>query len=75
MVKDGDIINIDIDNELINVEVSELELKKRKESWKPRKTEYTSGTLWKYSQNVGPAYKGAVTHPGGFEETNIYADI
>ena len=75
LVKDGDIINIDIDNELINVEISELELKKRKENWKPRKTEYRSGTLWKYSQTVGPAYKGAVTHPGAFEETNIYADI
>jgi len=75
LVKDGDIINIDIDNELINVEISELELKKRKENWKPRKIEYTSGTLWKYSQTVGPAYKGAVTHPGAFEETNIYADI
>ena len=75
LIKDGDIINIDIDKESINVEISELELKKRKEDWKPRKTEYTSGTLWKYSQTVGPAYKGAVTHPGAYEETNIYADI
>ena len=23
-----------------------------------------NGTLWKYAQTVGPAYKGAPTHPG-----------
>ena len=43
-------------------------MKIRKEKWKPRVTEYTSGTLWKYSQSVGPAFKGAVTHPGAFKE-------
>ena len=41
----------------------------------PRKTEYTSGTLWKYSQSVGPAFKGAVTHPGASKEKKCYADI
>ena len=40
-----------------------------------KKTEYTSGTLWKYSQSVGPAYKGAVTHPGASKERKCYADI
>jgi dihydroxy-acid dehydratase len=35
----------------------------------------TSGTLWKYSQSVGPAFKGAVTHPGASKEKKCYADI
>ena len=51
------------------------ELLKRKQKWKPKKIEYNSGTLWKYSQSVGPASKGAVTHPGAFKEKKSYADI
>ena len=40
-----------------------------------KKIEYTSGTLWKYSQSVGPAFEGAVTHPGAYKEKKCYADI
>ena len=29
-----------------------------------QKSEFGSGTLWKYAQTVGPAYLGAPTHPG-----------
>ena len=47
----------------------------RKESWRPRETDFASGTLWKYAQGVGPAHKGAVTHPGGAKEKKQYADI
>ena len=35
----------------------------------------TSGYLWKYAQQVGPARNGAVTHPGGAVEKACYADI
>jgi dihydroxy-acid dehydratase len=31
--------------------------------------------LWKYAQQVGPAYLGAVTHPGAKNEVRAYADI
>jgi dihydroxy-acid dehydratase len=31
--------------------------------------------LWKYAQMVGPAVRGAVTHPGAAGEINVYADI
>ena len=75
LVKDGDTIIIDIEKGILNVDISEDEMKFRKEKWKPKVTEYTSGTLWKYSQSVGPAFKGAVTHPGGFKEKKCYADI
>ena len=47
----------------------------RKRKWKARKSDFGSGTLWKYAQTVGPAYEGAVTQPGAKEETHTYADI
>jgi dihydroxyacid dehydratase/phosphogluconate dehydratase len=36
---------------------------------------FNSCYLWKYTQQVGPALNGAVTHPGGAAETSCYADI
>ena len=75
LLKDGDIIKIDTEKGFLNVDISNKELELRKGKWKPKKTQYTSGTLWKYSQSVGPAFEGAVTHPGAFKEKKCYADI
>ena len=75
LLKDGDVIEIDIDKGSLNVNVTDKELKLRKEKWKPKEIEYTSGSLWKYSQSVGPAFEGAVTHPGASKEKKCYADI
>jgi dihydroxy-acid dehydratase len=55
--------------------LTEAELAERKTKWKPRATNHTSGALWKYAQQVGPAVDGAVTHPGGAHEKQCYADI
>ena len=75
LLKDGDIITIDAVNSTITADVSDSEFAKRRAEWKPRKTDYNSGALWKFAQGVGPAEKGAVTHPGGKAETHTYADI
>jgi len=75
LIKNGDVVEINIDKGLLKVHLTNKELLKRKKKWKPKKIEYTSGTLWKYSQSVGPAYKGAVTHPGASKEKECYADI
>jgi dihydroxy-acid dehydratase len=75
LLKDGDIIEIDIEKGLLNVNLTDKELNFRKEKWKPKVVEYTTGTLWKYSQSVGPASEGAVTHPGASKEKKCYADI
>ena len=72
---DGDTIEINVDKGTLNVNLSEEELKLRKKKWKPKIIEYTTGTLWKYSQSVGPAFEGAVTHPGASKEKKCYADI
>ena len=75
LIKDGDIISIDADAGNIEVDLTKEELSKREKQWVKPKTDYNSGTLWKYSRQVGPARYGAVTHPGAKEETHCYADI
>ena len=75
LIKNGDVVEINADKGLLKVHLTNKEILKRKKKWKPKKIEYTSGTLWKYSQSVGPAFKGAVTHPGAFKEIKCYADI
>ena len=75
LIKDGDIIELDAVNGTLNVKLTDAELAERRKSWKPRETAVGSGVLWKYAQQVGPAIKGAVTHPGGAGEKSCYADI
>ncbi|MCW0236403.1 MAG: dihydroxy-acid dehydratase [Ferrovibrio sp.] len=75
LIKTGDIITIDAVKGILSVDVSAKEFAARKKKWKPRKTEYQSGALWKYAQTVGDAHDGAVTHPGGAKEVKEYADI
>ena len=75
LVKDGDIISIDADAGSIDIEVAEEELEERRKEWKSRPTGHESGALWKYTQLVGDACDGAVTHRGASVETHVYADI
>jgi dihydroxy-acid dehydratase len=75
LLRDGDIIKLDGEKGTLDVELTKAELEKRAKEWKPRDGEYASGYLWKYTQQVGPARDGAVTHPGGAAEKSCYADI
>lgn len=75
LIEDGDIITIDAEKGTLELDVSADVLEQRRAKWQPRKTDYNSGTLWKYTQLVGPARYGALTHPGAKEETHVYADI
>lgn len=75
LVENGDVIAIDAEAGTIDLKVSESVLAERQKNWRPRQNDYQSGALWRYAQNVGPAYKGAVTHPGAKAETHVYADI
>jgi dihydroxy-acid dehydratase len=74
LLRDGDIIEIDAVKGTLDVKLSAEELDKRRAQWKPRESEYGSGYLWKYTQQVGTALNGAVTHPGGAAEKQCYAD-
>ena len=75
LLEDGDIIILDAERGEISVDLSDKELASRRARWTPRKTDYNSGTLWKYARLVGPAWRGAVTHPGAQAETHVYADL
>lgn len=75
LIEDGDIIRIDSIAGTLDVDISDEEMAARRAKWQPRTTDYQSGTLWKYAQQVGPARKGAITHPGGKAEVVCYADI
>jgi dihydroxy-acid dehydratase len=63
LVKDGDEISINIDDNTIDLHVSEDELYKRKQSWKRPNPNYTTGALAKYASLVGSAAQGAITSP------------
>ena len=75
LLKDGDMITINANTGEISVDLSDDELAARKADWKPRETNYNSGTIWKYAQTVGSAEKGATTHPGAKSETHVFADL
>ena len=75
LIDDGDKIRIDAEAGTIDLLVDEAVLAERKAAWSSRENDFASGTLWKYAQTVGPAFKGAVTHPGGAKEKKQYADI
>jgi dihydroxy-acid dehydratase len=75
LLRDGDRIVLDAVAGTIEVDLSAAELAERRAAWKPRRTDYQSGAIWKFAQQVGPAHLGAVTHPGGAAETHCYADI
>jgi dihydroxy-acid dehydratase len=61
LVREGDIISIDINKREANVEVSDEVLKQRAKEWKPRPARYTSGVFAKYAALVSSAAEGAVT--------------
>jgi dihydroxy-acid dehydratase len=75
LLREGDIIVIDAAKGTIDVELSEGELASRRAAWKPKPLAFGSGAIWRFAQNVGPARRGAVTHPGAAKELRCYADI
>lgn len=58
-VKDGDIIEISLSKRSLNLKVSERELKRRKEVWRPPKMKREKGVLGLYATNAEQAYQGA----------------
>lgn len=58
-----------------DVKFTETGRAEHKTKRKLRTTNPTSGALWKFAQQIGPAVDGAITHPGGAHEKQCYADI
>ena len=61
LVQEGDSITIDIDKNLIQVNVSDAELEKRRQQWQAPAIKYKTGALAKYAKLVSTASRGAVT--------------
>ena len=61
IIKNGDKISIDANNNKINLHISEQEISKRKTNWKKPKLKINSGSLFKYANIVSSASKGCVT--------------
>ena len=75
LLQNGDLIEINAETGELSVQLTDAQLEDRRTQWQPRDTDYTSGSIWKYSQLVGPAFQGAITHPGGAMEKKCYADV
>lgn len=60
VLKNGDIIEIDVPKRKLNVELSDEELGNRLRSWKPKPLKVRKGYLVRYSKLVQPAHMGSV---------------
>ena len=62
LLKEGDIINIDIEARSLRVELSDGELAKRRAAWQAPKPNYPNGVMAKYARLVAQADDGAATN-------------
>ncbi len=60
LVEEGDIIQIDIMANTINIKISDEELEKRRANWKPRQPKITTGYLARYASLVTSGNRGAI---------------
>lgn len=60
LVEEGDIIQIDIDANTLNVKISDEEMAARKAKWQPRAPKVTTGYLARYEKMVTSGNRGAV---------------
>ena len=61
MLREGDIITLDIPNRRLDARISEEEMTDRRAAWRPMEPKYTTGVLAKYAKLVSSASEGAVT--------------
>jgi len=60
LVKEGDIISIDIPKKCITLKVSDDELVQRKQNWKPLEPKIKTGYMARYARQVSSANTGAI---------------
>ena len=61
LIQDGDEITIDANADILSLNITDDEMKKRSESWKNPNSSPKSGVLAKYKKTVRSASKGAIT--------------
>ncbi len=60
LIKEGDLIEMDIHKRTLELRVAEGELERRKKTWRPPAPKIKKGWLSRYARNVTSAYTGAV---------------
>ncbi len=60
LVREGDIIKIDINANTINLDISDEEMEARRAEWQPRQPKVTTGYLARYASLVTSANTGAI---------------
>lgn len=60
LLRDGDVVHVDVPGRRLDVDLLESELRRRRESWKAPEPRYRSGALAKYAKLVSSASVGAV---------------
>jgi len=58
LVRNGDLITVDVEGRAINLEISESELAERRSDWKEPEPKYERGYGWMFSRHVNQADKG-----------------
>jgi dihydroxy-acid dehydratase len=61
LVRDGDIVTIDVDARRLEVELADVELEARRAEWQAPEPRVSRGVLAKYARHVASASRGAVT--------------
>ena len=61
LLQDGDVITIDAIKNILEVNLTEIEIATRRANWQPRPLAATTGALRKYAQLVKSASEGCVT--------------
>ena len=75
LIEDGDIIEIDINANTINVRLSDEELAARKAKWQPREPKITTGYLARYASLVTSAGSQEIIQHIGFRQNRIQTEM
>jgi len=62
-VRDGDMIRFDVKQRILQVEISDEEIRRRMKEWRAPKPRYPTGVFAKYAALVSSASQGAITRP------------
>ena len=62
-IREGDMINIDVNKRVLEVEISDQVLKQRLSEWRQPAPRYQTGVFAKYAALVSSASQGAITTP------------
>ena len=61
LIRDGDLISIDAEKNILSVALSDSEMEERRKNWKAPELKVQKGSLYKYAKTVSSASRGCVT--------------